>query len=318
MINYSIIIPHKNSIELLDYCLASIPVRDDVEVIVVDDNSDAGKVDFSHFPKWKGAKYELYLTKEGKGAGYCRNVGLDHAKGKWVLFVDADDYVLPCISELFDRCIDSEADIIFFRPKAVMLKDRMTKSMRASAYNDIIDRYQKTGDENDLRVLFFSPICKFIRRSIIEIYSIRFDEIRFSNDNFFSTAIGCYAKKIEACDDTYYVITQGNNSLTSNFLQKPGELQCRAGAFMKSASMASSHGYNYNQNIAFDFMRRLIRNDNNLYCHYFNFVRKTKGYTRLELFRQVFHGFSRKRKLKYYLYSELITRLFNFRHRLWK
>ena len=46
-INYSIIIPHKNSASLLQYCLNSIPIRDDVQVIVVDDNSDADKVDTS-------------------------------------------------------------------------------------------------------------------------------------------------------------------------------------------------------------------------------------------------------------------------------
>ena len=49
MINYSIVIPHKNTPDLLQYCLDSIPVRDDVQVIVVDDNSDADKVDFEHF-----------------------------------------------------------------------------------------------------------------------------------------------------------------------------------------------------------------------------------------------------------------------------
>ena len=39
-INYSIIIPHKNSTVLLERCLKSIPCRKDVQVIVVDDNSE--------------------------------------------------------------------------------------------------------------------------------------------------------------------------------------------------------------------------------------------------------------------------------------
>lgn len=55
-INYSIIIPHKNTPDLLQYCLDSIPVRDNVLVIVVDDNSDTNKVDFNNFPKWRGGK----------------------------------------------------------------------------------------------------------------------------------------------------------------------------------------------------------------------------------------------------------------------
>lgn len=38
-INYSIIIPHKNSAGLLQRCLDSIPQRDDIQIIIIDDNS---------------------------------------------------------------------------------------------------------------------------------------------------------------------------------------------------------------------------------------------------------------------------------------
>ena len=40
IINYSIIIPHKNTPNLLQQCLDSIPYRDDIQIIVVDDNSE--------------------------------------------------------------------------------------------------------------------------------------------------------------------------------------------------------------------------------------------------------------------------------------
>ena len=50
MINYSIIIPHKNIPNLLQRCLDSIPNREDVQIIVVDDNSDPNIVDFDKFP----------------------------------------------------------------------------------------------------------------------------------------------------------------------------------------------------------------------------------------------------------------------------
>ena len=51
--NYSIIIPHKNIPELLQRCLDSIPKREDIQIIVVDDNSDTNKVDFNSFLMWK-------------------------------------------------------------------------------------------------------------------------------------------------------------------------------------------------------------------------------------------------------------------------
>ena len=90
--NYSIIIPHKDTPDLLQRCLDSIPLREDVEIIVIDDNSSPRKVDFGHFPKWNGEHFHVFLTKEGKGPGYARNVGLDHAQGRWVVFADADDF----------------------------------------------------------------------------------------------------------------------------------------------------------------------------------------------------------------------------------
>lgn len=65
MIYFSIIIPHKNTPDLLQRCLDSIPVCDDVQVIVVDDNNDTDKVDFGHFSRWC-IKYSVY-TYFGNG-----------------------------------------------------------------------------------------------------------------------------------------------------------------------------------------------------------------------------------------------------------
>ena len=91
MINYSVIIPHHNIPALLQRCLDSIPERDDIQIIVVDDNSDSNKVDFKKFPGIGRRNVEIYYTKEGKGAGFARNVGLKYAKGRYLIFADADD-----------------------------------------------------------------------------------------------------------------------------------------------------------------------------------------------------------------------------------
>ena len=47
---YSIIIPHKNIPVLLQRCLDSIPIRDDIQIVIVDDNSSSEIVDFDNFP----------------------------------------------------------------------------------------------------------------------------------------------------------------------------------------------------------------------------------------------------------------------------
>ena len=90
----TVIIPHKNSIDLLHRCIESIPVYDDIEIIVIDDHSDLSESIWEQF-RGKYKYVELILTNEGKGAGYARNVGLGRARGEWLVFADADDYFYP-------------------------------------------------------------------------------------------------------------------------------------------------------------------------------------------------------------------------------
>ena len=88
MIDYSIIIPSKNLPDLLQRALDSIPRRDGIQVIVVDDASDPGVVDFSAYPGLEDPQVEVVFTKEARGAGYARNAGLARAAGRWTLFLD--------------------------------------------------------------------------------------------------------------------------------------------------------------------------------------------------------------------------------------
>jgi glycosyltransferase involved in cell wall biosynthesis len=126
MINYSIIIPHRNIPKLLQRCLDYIPYRDDVQIIVVDDNSDPQVVDFDNFPGMNIPNVEVYFTKEGKGAGYARNVGIEHVKGKWVFFADADDYFSKAFLSTIDTLKESKHDLIYFGSRCV---DAITKEI---------------------------------------------------------------------------------------------------------------------------------------------------------------------------------------------
>lgn len=290
----------------MQYCLDSIPVRDDVQVIVVDDNSDADKVDFEHFPQWKGTNYKCCLTKEGKGAGYARNVGLEYAKGRWVLFVDADDFLLPGVGEIFDEEKDTEADIVFFRPKAVLLEDRTTPSKRVDVYNGFFDEYYRSGDEMALRCRWFSPWSRFFRLEMIRDNHIRFDEIKYSNDALFAVNTGTRAKKIAVRDEAYLCVTESKNSLTSNYLNKPGELKIRADAFFRSQLVVHGHGYPVHESVAFRFLRSLLLEDKKSFALNFNRMREM-GYKKRWLLHELFKGHSRKARLKRTVYAFFIT-----------
>jgi len=213
MINFSIIIPHKDTPDLLQECIDSIPVRDDIQVIVVDDNSDTDKVDFDNFPQWKGEHYEYYLTKEGRGAGYARNVGLDHAIGKWIVFADADDFFMPDFAKAMDEYVDTDWELVFFKGCGMERPSRRV-GHRADGRNDYIDLAINTGDYRYLFTMS-SPWCKFYKHSFLTKQNIRFHEVRWSNDVYFGAQCAFYAERYIASPTCIYCLTNTEGSLTT-------------------------------------------------------------------------------------------------------
>lgn len=92
----SIIIPVYNALPLLERTLNSIygqKTKYDFEVILVDDGSTDGSVDFIHQYIEKDTRGNIVLLKqENAGPAKARNNGIVHAKGRFSAFLDADDY----------------------------------------------------------------------------------------------------------------------------------------------------------------------------------------------------------------------------------
>ncbi len=199
MYNYSIIIPHKNIPELLERCLASIPQRDDVQVIVVDDSSDSAIVDFARFPGLGRPNTEVIFHKSEiggvGGAGVARNVGIDAAKGRWLVFADADDFFHPEIVAMMDKYVDAEADIVFFRHDSVDSTTMEPVAINTSR-NRFLEKFDRTGDEDEVRFMIWVPWGKFIRRSMVRTHGIKYDEVRFSGSQMFSVRTGYFAELI--------------------------------------------------------------------------------------------------------------------------
>ena len=95
-------------------------------------------------------------------------MGLDHAKGKWLLFADSDDLFVDNVGEILNSKKDAEEDIIFFRKKSVLSTDLNKVSNRSRWVDEFIDDYFKTGNELELRRAFYAPWCKIIRKSIVD------------------------------------------------------------------------------------------------------------------------------------------------------
>lgn len=214
MINYSIIIPHYNIPELLVRCLRSIPIRADIQVIVVDDLSPNGEKYVEKYPDLSRPYLEYYRTSKGGSAGRARNLGLKHAKGRWLIFADADDFFPPEFEKILDEYLNNESDIIYFNVMGVMSED-VSVHVDRNNRNPFFEMVKKNNDSLCFRVECVTPWGKMIKRSLINILHAKFDETRHSNDYYFSVATGIGANKVLPVDEVFYVVTSRPGSLSS-------------------------------------------------------------------------------------------------------
>ena len=234
--NYSVIIPHfsKGGTELLDRAIASVPVREDVEIIVVDNSPIPIKQDlYANIPN-----VAIYYSDKSKGAGCARNLGLKTAQGKWLLFMDADDYFTPDAFNSFDQFLITNNDIVFFKPTSVVSGTNELAN-RHLVFCDEIDDYLKTGNEYDLRFREFEvPWAKMFRRAFVLENNINFDEVPASNDVMFSLKTGIAAKNITASKETVYCVTVTKGSITNvkslRNLRSDFEVRIRKNALLRS------------------------------------------------------------------------------------
>ena len=230
--NFTIIIPHRNTPKLLKRLIDSIPERDDLEVIIVDDCSDADIVDFEHFPGKDRNNCKCILNQERHGAGYARNCALSLAEGKWVLFAVSDDFFNPGFDAFLDDYVNSDADIVYFNANSVD-SETYEPSNRVNHLHDFIDEYQRDNKHGGMvmRYLFTEPWCKMVKRVLLERNHISFENTSIRNDVRYSYLVGHYAKMILVDNRQLYCVTTRQNSVSRGIGYKASmdELKVYAG-----------------------------------------------------------------------------------------
>lgn len=220
VINYSIIIPHYNIPDLLMRCLKSIPVREDIQVIVVDDCSPDANRYLKDYPELSRPYLEYYSTPKGGSAGRARNVGLDHAKGKWLIFIDSDDLFVKDIKTVLDTIVNFQEDILFYNTISRKSNDLSQRANRNSYTVNYFIQYLSDHKETTFRYAFPSLWGKIIKRELVQTHNIRFDETRYSNDVIFSLLTGHFAKQIFITTKPLYIVTEREGSLASSLYGK--------------------------------------------------------------------------------------------------
>lgn len=164
----SVIIPVYNAEATLNKCVDSVLGQQfaDFELILVDDGSKDGSLQICEEYTRRDSRVTI-IHKENGGVSSARNRGLEIAKGKWVMFVDSDDY----LGDGFLQNEELTADIVFGNYLNVIDAREAggfsSKVMREASLGNVVARY---GNDTILR----GPCAKWFRRDLIG--NIRFPE----------------------------------------------------------------------------------------------------------------------------------------------
>lgn len=213
----SIIVPHYNTPDSLLKLLRSIPVREDIEVIIADDNSNVSLEKLQQELKCFPMVRFFTNAPDKKGAGAGRNTALKHAAGTWLLFADADDYFVENFWESVSPYLDTDYDMVYFPPTSVDIVTGELSS-RHVMYMELVEHYRKKPTAKNLTEMkygFCTPWSKLIRRSIVVENHIAFDEIMVSNDIMCMTKCAYYSQRVAASEKTIYCVTRGGKTLTA-------------------------------------------------------------------------------------------------------
>lgn len=106
--------------------ISSIPERDDLQIVVVDDCSKSEEVE-----TLKGLSHQnlqIVLMEHNHGAGFARNEGLKRISSEWVTFVDSDDMFVENAFEVLDDYVELDYDLLCYYVKAI--NDKTKKELK--------------------------------------------------------------------------------------------------------------------------------------------------------------------------------------------
>ena len=195
--NLSIVIPVYNSEKYLGNCLDSLIDQnlppDELEIIAINDGSTDESLEIL---KSYQAKYPFIKIhdQENQGVSATRNLGIDLTKGKYLYFIDGDDYLVSNVmGEMLEVLIQENLDILTIES---------TKTESLDLYKSTTDKNLThkpktlTGEEyieQGYRFEIWGYICntEFLRNT-----GIRFDTGRVIEDPFFTTMVFLKARRM--------------------------------------------------------------------------------------------------------------------------
>ena len=212
----SVIVPVYNVQEYLEKCVNSLleQTYKNLEIILVDD----GSTDQSGILCDKMSEKDnriLVIHKNNGGLSDARNVGIDRARGKYLYFVDSDDYISDNIlQKLYDKLELEKADLALCGISFVDEEGKIIKEVLPSSLNDDVwneeQFWQKyyTGTDNICNVVAWN---KLYRRNLFKLE--RYDVGKLHEDEYICHRIISSCSRISIVNEALYYYLQRSNSI---------------------------------------------------------------------------------------------------------
>lgn len=208
---FSVIIPVYQAEKTIARCLDSLlgQQSSDMELLVVNDGStdESGKICNRYAQQYPCIHY---YEKENGGVSSARNLGLDHAQGDYILFVDCDDFVTNDYFRAIEEALQSDApDLLLFGNYKL---DAMDQPLNC---HDFFETAPERISEEIAKLMranrFNSLWIKTFSTQIIKQNRIRFDtEIEIAEDLNFIFAYVMHISSVKAIPKPLYVVDESN------------------------------------------------------------------------------------------------------------
>lgn len=201
----SIIIPVYNAKMYIIQCILSISKQEynNFEVILVDDGSKDGSSKICDDWAEKDHRFKV-IHQTNLGVSIARNVGIDNSTGDYIVFVDADDFLLPCaLKSLYDNMVQTKTQLVCGSYQMQKTRNRL----KVITYQDAVYK-ENEFDENFvyiLRDIANAPWGKLFDAQIIRKRNIRFPErVKYGEDSVFLIRYCRYIDSLSICSDILY------------------------------------------------------------------------------------------------------------------
>lgn len=211
---YSVIVPVYNVENYLPRCIDSLLAQNyaDLEILLIDNgsNDQSGQICENYAAQFSNiTAYHI----PNKGVGSARNFGLSKAKGEFICFVDADDYLVGNLFSDVESQLDSQLDLLVFSyynsiEKNLSEIDRSAKILPTEGKKDKSD-FIALFQELFLTDMMYTVWNKIYRREFLEEHQIVFESYELGEDVRFNLSVYQHVNTVFLVKSAYYVYVSG-------------------------------------------------------------------------------------------------------------